>query len=188
MKKWLLILGMITCMLGLTACGQQNKEADDLMSDQEARDYVESVATVVSQVVNQQGEESYIAMVEQNGVDGTVFENAFASWKSASEDMGNYVEVAKVTNNSVVVEEYQGCFGLATYNIDIFNTRNFFLFSVSTIITNIKTKRTTVIVFFNMLYINTTAFKRIYSIPICILNDICNSSFYTEVLYSEHII
>ncbi|MGN0382315.1 MAG: OadG family transporter subunit [Suilimivivens sp.] len=108
MKKWLLILGMITCMLGLTACGQQNKEADDLMSDQEARDYVESVATVVSQVVNQQGEESYIAMVEQNGVDGTVFENAFASWKSASEDMGNYVEVVKVTNNSVVVEEYQG--------------------------------------------------------------------------------
>ena len=106
MKKWLLILGMITCMLGLTACGQQNKEADDLMSDQEARDYVESVATVVSQVVNQQGEESYIAMVEQNGVDGTVFENAFASWKSASEDMGNYV--VKVTNNSVVVEEYQG--------------------------------------------------------------------------------
>ena len=108
MKKWLLILGMITCMLGLTACGQQNKEADDLMSDQEARDYAESVVTVVSQVVNQQGEESYIAMVEQNGVDGTVFENAFASWKSASEDMGNYVEVVKVTNNSVVVEEYQG--------------------------------------------------------------------------------
>lgn len=107
MKKWLLILGMITCMIGLTACGQQ-EEDQNLMTTEEAEYLAQSCVEVVNQVVNQQGEKDYVAMAEQNGMNGAVFENAFASWKSASEDMGSYVEIIEITSNSMVGEAYQG--------------------------------------------------------------------------------
>lgn len=107
MKKWLLILGMITCMIGLTACGQQ-EENQNLMTTEEAEYLAQSCVEVVNQVVNQQGEKDYVAMAEQNGMNGSVFENAFASWKSASEDMGSYVEIIEITSNSMVGEAYQG--------------------------------------------------------------------------------
>ena len=108
MKKWLLVLGMITCMFALTACGKQNEEAENLMTTQEAEQFAESYITVINQVISQQAEEDYLAAAEQNGLDPAVFENAFASWKSASEDMGNYVEFVEVTGNSVITEEYKG--------------------------------------------------------------------------------
>ena len=37
MKKWLLVLGMITCMLGLTACGGQ-KEVIPFVTDEQAKE------------------------------------------------------------------------------------------------------------------------------------------------------
>ena len=108
MKKWLLVLGMITCMAGLTACGQQTEEADNLMPTEEAQTLAADIVNVLDQVVEQQIVEDYIATVEQNGLDGLVFEKAFESWENASADMGNYVEVVEVTDNSMVVREYQG--------------------------------------------------------------------------------
>lgn len=108
MKKWLLILGMITCMIGLTACGQQKEDDLNLMTTEEAEYLAQSCVELINQIVNQQGEKDYVAMIEQSGMDGTVFENAFASWKSASEDMGSYVETIEVTSNTMVIDVYQG--------------------------------------------------------------------------------
>lgn len=107
MKKWLLVLGMITCMLGLTACGQQEEDTS-LMTQQEAEQFAESFVTVISQVVSQQSESNYIAYIEQSGMDASVFESAFESWKSAAEDMGNYVEIIGVTTNSMESEVVDG--------------------------------------------------------------------------------
>lgn len=107
MKKWLLILGMITCMLGMTACGRQEEESN-VMTSQEAEQLSESVVLVLNQVVNQQGESDYINYAKQSGMDGSVFEKAFESWKSASEDMGSYEEIIEITTNTMVGELYDG--------------------------------------------------------------------------------
>ena len=46
MKKRLLILGMITCLLGLTACGAKDAtEETSFLSREEAMQYAESVVT-----------------------------------------------------------------------------------------------------------------------------------------------
>ncbi len=108
MKKWLLVLGMITCMAGLTACGQKAEEADSYMPAQEAQAFATDLISVINDVVAQQAEADYVMVMEQSGIDGAIFENAFASWKSASEDMGNYVEVIEITGNTMTVMEYQG--------------------------------------------------------------------------------
>ncbi|MCM1211776.1 MAG: OadG family protein [Blautia sp.] len=105
MKKWLLVLGIITCMAGLTACGQQEQqEMPNMLSEQEATKLASDWANDISQVVARQMEGDFIALAEQNGWDTAVFEGAFESWKSASEDMGNYEEVIEVTENSMVGE------------------------------------------------------------------------------------
>ena len=94
MKKWLLVLGMVTCMFGLTACGRQEDKAD-VLTTQEAQQFAESYVTVISEIVAQQSEENYIAYLEQ-------------SWKSALGDMGNYVEIIGVAENSMEKEVVDG--------------------------------------------------------------------------------
>ncbi len=108
MKKWLLVLGMITCMAGFTACGQKDAEADNLMADVDVQALGTEVITVLDQVVAADGEEEYIMAAEQSGLDAAVFEKAFSSWESASADMGSYVEVVGITDNSMTAKEYQG--------------------------------------------------------------------------------
>ena len=108
MKKWLLVLGMITCMAGLTACGQQNEEADNLMKAEDAKAMATEIVTVIDQVIAADSEEDYIMAAEQSGLDGVVFEKAFESWKNAAEDMGSYVEVTDIVGNTMIIKEYQG--------------------------------------------------------------------------------
>lgn len=107
MKKWLLVLGMITCMAGLTACSQQNEEAENLMTTEEAQSLATDIVNTLDQVVEQESVDDYIAALEQSGFDGAVFEKAFASWENASQDMGSYVEVIELVGNSMIVREYQ---------------------------------------------------------------------------------
>lgn len=113
MKKWLLVLGMVTCMLGFTACGKQEEKVD-LLTTQEAQQFAESYVTVINEIVAQQSEENYIAYLEQSGMDSTAFKSAFESWKSALKDMGNYVEIIGVTENSMEKEVIEG----ASYAVD----------------------------------------------------------------------
>ncbi len=106
MKKWLLVLGMITCMLAFSACGQE--EEVNLLSTQAAEELAGGIIDTINLIVIQNAEESYLASMKQNGMDTAMLENALNSWAKASEDMGNYVELVKVTGNTVVVEDMQG--------------------------------------------------------------------------------
>lgn len=101
MKKWLLILGIITCMAGLTACGQQGQDSADLMKTEDVINYTNALITDFNQVIEQNQEESFIAMMGQGGWTAAMMEDAFDSYKSASEDMGDYVEIIEVVENSM---------------------------------------------------------------------------------------
>ena len=80
MKKWLLILGMITCMMGLTACGQA-EEITPLMTAEDAAQYAEQNINTMNQVVLQGA---------QDQVTDPVWSQALESWIKATEDMGSY--------------------------------------------------------------------------------------------------
>lgn len=84
MKKWLLVLGMITCMLGLTACGQEKEEEKPLMTEAEA----EMLGQNIVETINQ-----YVVQNAQDQATDPVLISAIESWESAAEDMGNYVEI-----------------------------------------------------------------------------------------------
>ncbi len=84
MKKWLVILGMITCMLGLTACGAQKEEDPPVLSESEA----EELGRQIVEDVNQ-----YVVMQAQDQAGNQMIADAIASWESAAEDMGDYVEI-----------------------------------------------------------------------------------------------
>ena len=86
MKKWLLVLGMITCIFGLTACGSKAEEAAaPIMTEADANEWGDYVVSLLNQISTQQLEDQY--------ADDVVVTAALASWNSALEDMGSYVEV-----------------------------------------------------------------------------------------------
>lgn len=95
MKKWLLILGMITCMTGLTACGQK-EEVTPLMSEQEA----EALGKQIVEGVNQ-----YVVYQAQDQAANQVEADAIANWEAALPDMGNYEEIISVESD---LEEEDG--------------------------------------------------------------------------------
>ena len=86
MKKWLLVLGMITCMLGLTACGQE-EEIKPLMTQEEA----DTLGRQVVETINQ-----YVLLNAGDQVSDPVTLAAIDSWEAAAEDMGDYVEIIGV--------------------------------------------------------------------------------------------
>lgn len=81
MKKLLTILGMITCMVGLTACGQ---EANKTLIEQEASLLESGVAMVesINQIVQQGAEEQY--------ADNEPVYLGIQSWMDAIDDIGDY--------------------------------------------------------------------------------------------------
>ncbi len=83
MKKWLLVLGMITCMLGLTACGEQ-EAVTPLMTEAEAEAFGAQVVDTVSQ---------YVAMQIKDQIDDPITVSAMDSWEAAADDMGDFVEI-----------------------------------------------------------------------------------------------
>ena len=101
MKKLLLVLGMITCILGLTACGSKAEEpaAEQLVSEDEAIDYADSELNGIIAIVQQGMEAQYAG--------DAVYSAAFESWKSAQEDMGNYQAIldheVEITEDMITV-------------------------------------------------------------------------------------
>ena len=91
MKKFLLVLGMITCMAGLSACGQDAKDysADYQVTQEMVVSYVEQQVSSFDSIV-EQGAQAYIA-------DDAVMSNAVAGWESALADMGDYQSIGNVT-------------------------------------------------------------------------------------------
>lgn len=84
MKKILLVLGMITCILGLTACGSKAEDAviNAKISQEEAIVYADQLVEGMNSVVQQGAEAQYES--------DDVLMKAFESWKGAAEDMGSY--------------------------------------------------------------------------------------------------
>lgn len=97
MKKSLLVLGMITCIFGLTACGTEKEEVT-LMSEEAAvakgEEYVEKVVDIY---------ESGNLEAYKEDEEYKLFVKAVDSLESASEDMGSYMGI--VSSEATVDEE-----------------------------------------------------------------------------------
>ena len=101
MKKILAILGMITCMVGLCACGQEDSvnlpvSADELVAN------CESTIKTMDMIVGL-GD----AAIEQNAVDPVIY-NGLLSWRDSLGDIGEFIGTnggtVSVKGDEVVVE------------------------------------------------------------------------------------
>ncbi len=83
MKKFLLVLGMITCMLGLSACGgAQEAETEASITEEDAMGLVDSFAVSMSGVINSGAQADY--------ANDEVLSAALASFEAAQADLGDY--------------------------------------------------------------------------------------------------
>ncbi len=82
MKKILTILGMITCVIGLTACGSAKEATTSPISEEQVVAYGEQTVASMQQIISQDAQEQYI--------DDEVVYTALTSMKTAMEDIGNY--------------------------------------------------------------------------------------------------
>lgn len=108
MKKWLLVLGMIACMMGLTACGEKDQDEEILMSAEMAEGLANDTVSFLSQWTDPQSQENYVFMVEQQGGNGAMYASAFESWESAMEDMGSVVGIDGIEENTIQVMNIEG--------------------------------------------------------------------------------
>lgn len=95
MKKWLLVLGMITCIFGLTACGQTASKVENPMLPAES---VEQFSQMMVETVS--------GYAKQGGVTGdAIMDSAIASWNAAAKDMGSYEGIISVDSD---IKEKEG--------------------------------------------------------------------------------
>lgn len=85
MKKRLLVLGMIACLFGLTACGKSDTTQVLTEEEQAAVEVADSYISQVAQIVADGTADQYIAYDE-------TLESVFSSWESGMEELGSYVE------------------------------------------------------------------------------------------------
>ena len=99
MKKFLIVLGMLTCLFGLTACGSSEEAATDvaipLMTEAEATQTAEQLIQQIDQIVDS-GMADYYAGDE-------VASAAIASWQAALEEMGEFQEILEY--DTTITEE-----------------------------------------------------------------------------------
>ena len=81
MKKLLAILGVITCMIGLCACGQEDA-SNGVFDEVQLMAYCESLVEGIHETVIQ-------GMVEQGAGDAVIY-NGFIGWQNALEDIGEF--------------------------------------------------------------------------------------------------
>ena len=107
MKKFLLVLGMVTCLLGVTACGNENTVADADFSAAEA----ESIANYYIQNIGT------LAGVMQ--ADPVTYENQIYSIKDQDEEFGKAVDEA-VNNFATALEDLGSCSSVESveYTVD----------------------------------------------------------------------
>ncbi len=85
MKKLLVILGMITCMTCLAACGEAEAPSGPI-SDEQAIQIGTTIVDQMNSIVSQGAIEQY--------VDQPALYNGFLGWKSALDDIGAYEGVS----------------------------------------------------------------------------------------------
>ena len=95
MKKLLLVLGMITCMFGMTACGAAVEEVDTYgITEEQAFEYAEGLIATMDQVVA-------AGQVEQYKSDAVIYA-ALTNYEKALPDMGDY---QSVTDHEIVYDD-----------------------------------------------------------------------------------
>ncbi|MDE6405710.1 MAG: OadG family protein [Lachnospiraceae bacterium] len=85
MKKLLVILGMITCMTCLAACGEEKAQSGPI-SDEQALQIGTTIVDQMNTIVSQGAIEQY--------VDQPALYNGFLGWQSALKDIGTYEGVS----------------------------------------------------------------------------------------------
>ncbi|MCM1175454.1 MAG: OadG family protein [Blautia sp.] len=84
MKKLLAILGMITCMFGLAACGSAEEAAPvDAATEQQMLEFFAQRVDIIYQICSSGG-------IEESREDEVVY-NGLLGFQSAMEDIGNYL-------------------------------------------------------------------------------------------------
>ena len=95
MKKLLLVLGMITCMFGLTACGGTVEEVDNYgITEADAFAYAVDLIETMNQIVA-------AGQIEQYKSDGVSYA-ALTNYEKALPDMGDY---QSVTDHEIVYDD-----------------------------------------------------------------------------------
>ena len=103
MKKHLLVLGMIICMLGLTACGSSKADDTSYLSDEDALSCAEYYLDGLSQMTSDQLEEA-----EKQGYDVSVFQTAFSSYESSMEEIGVVTGMGELKQNTMDADMVEG--------------------------------------------------------------------------------
>ena len=105
MKKWLLVLGMITCILGVSACGSKEQEGVSWtdMSEDEAIYYGEQTFQNLMMICSGAYETEKAQLAKADAVSAA----AFSSWESAQADIGDYVDIveksAEINDDGIIV-------------------------------------------------------------------------------------
>lgn len=103
MKKWFLVLGMITCLLGLTACSTEQKEkaektgSTQFVSDEEASAFVDQMI----EFLNTYAAQDISGQLPEGSWEGA----AVQSWTAALKEMGGYQEI---TGKTIQIGETEG--------------------------------------------------------------------------------
>ena len=130
MKKLLLVLGMITCMFGLTACGGTVEEVDNYgITEADAFAYADGLIETMDQIVAA-GE------IEQYKSDNVIY-TALTNYEKALPDMGDY---QSVTDHEIIYDDgilmnvtVQG--SLRPANVEIMLDEELVLLSIATNVT-----------------------------------------------------
>ena len=130
MKKLLLVLGMITCMFGLTACGGTVEEVDNYgITEADAFAYADGLIETMDQIVAA-GE------IEQYKSDNVIYA-ALTNYEKALPDMGDY---QSVTDHEIIYDDgilmnvtVQG--SLRPANVEIMLDEELVLVNISTNVT-----------------------------------------------------
>lgn len=108
MKKFLLVLGMIVCMMGLTACGKEAEEEQfPFMSAEEAEEEATQMVVTVSTLVDQDRREEIVAN------DAYILLSAYDSWEAAMKDMGEVIRIVSIDTeigrkDAITIVELEG--------------------------------------------------------------------------------
>ena len=130
MKKLLLVLGMITCMFGLTACGGTAEEVDNYgITEEQAFEYADGLIETMDQIV-------LAGQIEQYESDDVIYA-ALTNYEKALPDMGDY---QSVTDHEIIYDDgilmnvtVQG--SLRPANVEIMLDEDLVLLSIATNVT-----------------------------------------------------
>ena len=89
MKKFLLVLGMITCLVGLSACGKAEAPFQGTLTQEQADATVENFMAALNEVVMMGQQEEY--------ANEPLLASALASYEAAIVDMGDYQSMTSCT-------------------------------------------------------------------------------------------